>query len=238
MAKTTIMAMDTITPTRTDAEWLLPLTQWLSPSYPVGAYSYSHGLEWAVETGAVHDRATLEDYAATSLEQGGGWTDLVLLAAAWQAADDSTLDAIVARAAALRGSAELAIEAMQQGAAFVAATCAAWPGTGLDALAARRGKDIPYPVAVGTACAGRVPLQPALAAYGHAFVANLVSAGVRLIPLGQTAGQQVVAALVPRVAVAASRAMATSLDRLGTAAPMIEIASMRHETQYTRLFRS
>ena len=80
--------------------------------------------------------------------------------------------------------------------------------------------------------------KPALNAYLHAVTANLISAGVRLIPLGQTEGQRVLAALEPVAAATAQRALATSLDDVGGAAFRADIASMQHETQYTRLFRT
>jgi len=215
--------------------WLPMLLTWLSPSYPVGGFSYSHGLEWAVEAGNVHDRHTLEDYVATILEAGAGWVDLVLLAEAWRAAGDpERRDAVIELGAALRGTAETALESSQQGTAFILATRAAWPGTALDDLA---GPAV-YPVAIGLACAGRVPLEAALTGYGHALTANFVSAGIRLVPLGQTDGQRAIANLAPRVAAATARAAETPLDQLGTSAFRIDLCSIRHETQYTRLFRS
>ena len=215
--------------------WLPTLLTWLSPAYPVGGFAYSHGLEWAVEAGEVEDRHTLEDYVATILEAGAGWVDLVLLAEAWRAAGDpSRRNAVIELGAAWRGTAETALEANQQGAAFIAATKAAWPGTALDNL------DQPavYPIAVGLACAGRVPLEAALLGYAQALAANFVSAGIRLIPLGQTDGQRVLAALAPRIAAVAARAATASPGEIGTAAFRIDLCSMRHETQYTRLFRS
>jgi urease accessory protein len=230
----TIMAEPDGTP------WLLRLMTWLSPAYPVGAFSYSHGLEWAVETRAVHDRETLTQYITTALEAGGGWSDLVLLAASWRAAqipDEAALDAVADLAAALRGTAETALESASQGAAFVRATLAAWPGTALDDLAARRDGQVAYPVAIGAATS-LVPLGAVLAAYAQAFAANIVSAGVRLVPLGQTDGLRVLAALTPVIARVALAATAAPLDEFGTAAPGIDFCSMRHETQYTRLFRS
>ena len=232
----------TMTTITIDAGWLLPLSAWLSPSYPVGAYSYSHGIEWAVEAGLVTDRISLTDYVATALEAGGGWTDLVLLAATWRAAetgDDAALDDVAELAFALRGTAETALESTQQGTAFVLATRAAWPGTPLDRLAARHDDILAYPVAVGSAAAGKsIPLAALLPAYAQAFAANLISAGLRLIPLGQTDGLKALAALTPIIEAAADRAAATPLDQLGAAAPGIDFCSMRHETQYTRLFRS
>ena len=222
-----------------DLAWLLPLGTWLSPAYPVGAFSYSHGLEWTVETGRVTDVAGLADYVATVLEAGAGWADLVLLAAAWRAAttgDDDAFEQVRELAEALRGTSETALETSQQGASFVLATRAAWPGTPLDRLA--DGKTLTYPVAFGAAAAGQVPLDAALLGFAQAVAANLVSAGVRLIPLGQTDGQRTLARLAPIITRIAKQALTTSLDDVGTAAPAIDLSSMRHETQYTRLFRS
>ncbi|WP_371033278.1 urease accessory protein UreF [Methylosinus sp. PW1] len=240
---TIIIAM-TITRTTMDMaeprDWLLSLLTFLSPAYPVGGFAFSHGLEWAVETGDVGDRGSLEAYIGATLEIGGGWCDLVFLAAAWRAAradNADALDEIADLAAAWRSSAETALESRHQGAAFARATCAAFPGSPLDALAARRDGEIAFPVAVGAAVVD-APLDAALRAYAHAFAANLVSAGVRLIPLGQTDGLLALATLAPVVMRAARAAETTPLDRLATTALRIDIASMRHETQYTRLFRS
>jgi urease accessory protein len=98
---------------------------------------------------------------------------------------------------------------------------------------------VAYPVAVAVAAAGHgVPLVPALHAFLHAATANLISAGVRLIPLGQTDGQRLVAALEGVIAATAARALQCPLDEIGGAAFRADLASMRHETQYTRLFRS
>ena len=222
-----------------EIEWIPILATWLSPTYPVGGYAYSHGLEWGVATGRVTDRETLQDYVATALEQGGGWTDLILLAEAWRiAANTSALLELAEFGRALRPSAELSLESGQQGGAFAAATRAAWPGSPLDAVSLEDTRGFPYPVAIGAACSHCVPLNAALTAYAHAFCCNLVSAGMRLIPLGQTNGQRAIAALSATALEVAERAERASLDDLGSAAPLIEIGSMRHETQYTRLFRS
>jgi urease accessory protein len=219
-------------------EALYRLMTWLSPSYPTGAYSFSHGIEYAVETGVIHDRVTLVAWIAHVLTHGSGWTDAVLFARAYEA-DDDALDAISDYAAVLRGSAELALEASHQGAAFLSTTRAAWPDARLDAFAARRGeRPVMLPIALAVACRGRIAAEPALAALLQAFAANLVSAGVRLIPLGQTDGQHAVAALMPIMLGVIPRALQTALDELGAAAPAVDIASMRHETQHTRLFRS
>lgn len=231
------MTIMTIT---TDAA-LYRLLTWLSPSYPLGAFSYSHGLEYAVEAGLVDNAATLERFVATVLGAGAGRSDAALFAAAWRDAasgDVAGLDEIAALAAAWRGTAETALESAAQGAAFLATTRAAWPHPMLDALA-RRHKSMALPVAVAVAAASHgIPAETALLAYLHSLVANLVSAGMRLIPLGQSEGQRVIAALEDRVAVAGRDGLATPLNLVGTAAPLVEWCSMRHETQYTRLFRS
>ena len=214
---------------------------WLSSAYPIGAFSYSHGIEYAVEAGLVRDRVSLIEWVTTILRDGSAKLDGALLAAAWRAAkaDDSTaLDDIADLANAWRGTAELALESTAQGTAFVTVTTAAWPDDRLTALAARHGGKLALPVALGVALASHVPLAEALAAYLTAFAANLVSAGVRLIPLGQTDGQLSIAALEPVVAGATSAGLTVDLDELGTAAPMLDWCSPSHETQYTRLFRS
>ena len=221
---------------------LYRLMTWLSPAYPLGAFSYSHGLEYAVEVGLVTDRESLCDWVATAVGAGAGRSDGALLAAAWRAAaagDRAALDDVAALAVAWRGTAETALESRAQGAAFLATTRAAWPHVLLDELSLRHRGEMALPVAVGVAAAVQdVPLAAALTAYLHAFAGNLVSAGVRLIPLGQSDGQRAVAALESVVADAVTAALATPLEEVGTAAPLLDWCSMRHETQYTRLFRS
>jgi urease accessory protein len=221
---------------------LYRLMTWLTPSFPVGAFSYSHGLEWAVEAGAVRDRATLVAWIEDLVTGGSGRNDAILLAEAWAASQESDRTRLVAAnalALALAASSERRLETAMQGRAFAAAIADAWPCQPILRLRAHETDAIAYPVAVGAAAAGHdLPLPSVLQAYLHAFVANLVSGGVRLIPLGQTDGQRALAALEPTVAATAARAVGASLDDLGGAAFSADIASMRHETQYTRLFRS
>jgi urease accessory protein len=221
---------------------LYRLMTWLTPAYPTGAFSYSHGLEYAVAEGLVRDRQSLIDWVATAVASGAGKSDGALLAAAWRAAEaggQDALDAAAELAAAWRGTAETALESRAQGAAFLAVTRAAWPHPLLDALALRHRGEVALPVAVGVAAAAHdVPLAETLTAYLHSFAGALVSAGVRLIPLGQSDGQRAIAALEPVIAGTARAVLATPLAEIGTAAPVIDRCSMRHETQYTRLFRS
>jgi urease accessory protein len=221
---------------------LYRLMAWLSPAYPVGAFSYSSGIERAVESGDIRDAASLKAWLALIIAEGSGFCDAVFFAHAHRATasgDDAALRTVAELAAAFVPSKERHLETTAQGRAFVEATRAAWPCVALDRLAAAWDGPIAYPVAVGVTAAGHgVAAEPALSAYLHAVTANLISAGVRLIPLGQTDGQRLLAAFEPIVAATAGRALATPLDQVGSATFRADIASMLHETQYTRLFRS
>jgi urease accessory protein len=215
---------------------------WLSPAYPVGAFSYSSGIEWAVESGDIKDAETLKCWLEVVVTEGGGFCDAVFFVHAHRAIvanDDRSLRGVAELAAAFAPSKERHLETTAQGRAFVEATRAAWPCAALDKLAQVWDGAIAYPVAVGVTAAGHgVASDAALSAYLHAVTANLISAGVRLIPLGQTDGQRLLAAFEPVIAATATRALSIPLDQAGGAAFRADIASMLHETQYTRLFRS
>jgi len=225
-----------------DAAALYRLMAWLSPGYPIGAFSYSSGIEWAVEAADVTDAATLERWLAVMIAEGGGFCDAVIFVHAHRAAIEKSgapLGAIAELAAAFAPSRERFLETTAQGRAFFETTRAAWPCIALDRLVAAWDGPLPYPVAVAVAAAGHgVALAPALSAFLQAVAGNLVSAGLRLIPLGQTDGQRVLAGLEPVIAACVERALACPLDDIGSATFRADIASMRHETQYTRLFRS
>ena len=220
---------------------LARLMIWLSPAYPVGAYSYSHGLEWLVEAGQVKDLETLVGWIEDLLAHGAGRSDVIFLAETWRAlaaGDVGALAETAELAAAFAPSAERRLETLAQGTAFLAATLAAWRKPELEALAAD-GRQVAYPVAVGASAAAHgLPLSETAQAYAQAYVANLVSAAVRLIPLGQSDGLRVLARLEPLIPRVVAAALACTLDDVGGAAVAADIASMRHETQYTRLFRS
>ena len=235
--------MDTGTPMSTDlsATGLLKLATWLSPSFPIGAFAYSHGLEYAVEAGFTDDRAKLEEWGRYLLAHGPVRQDAVLLARAWREVDDpAALTETAGIAAALKGTPELAQETLVQGAAFLRTVRAAWAHPALDRVAADLTPiGIALPVAVGAATAVHgVPLRETLQIYLHAFVANLTSSAMRLSVIGQTDGQRILAALEGAVLEAAESALAAAPDDLGAASAMIDWCSMRHETQHTRLFRS
>ena len=221
-----------------DERSLYQLMAWLSPGYPVGAYSYSHALEAAVEAGLVHDRESLCDWLDMLVARGDGWIDACFFCHAYDAAsaeDWSGLTDITVRAQAQRSTPEIALESEAQGEAFLSATAHAWPHAWLDRLL----HPAPYAVAVAVTCAAHdLPRQASLVAYLHAFVANLASAGMRLVPLGQSDGQAAIADLADTVSQTAARAPGVALDEIGSATPMVDWLSITHETQYVRLFRS
>ncbi|CCD92363.1 putative urease accessory protein UreF [Bradyrhizobium sp. ORS 375] len=224
-----------------DAAALYRLLTWLSPAFPIGGFSYSSGIEWAVEAGDVGDAAALRDWLATMLADGSGFCDAAFLVHAHQATeldDIKRLSEVAELAAAFVPSRERQLETTAQGRAFIEIARSAWSCAGLDE-AVSQCDTIVYPVAVGLVGALHgVPLAPLLHGFLHALVSNWISAGSRLVPLGQTDSQRVLAALEPVVVATADRALHASLDDIGTATFRADLASLRHETQYTRLFRS
>jgi urease accessory protein len=225
-----------------EAAALYRLMTWLSPAFPVGAFSYSSGIEWAVEAGDIVDVTMLQDWLASMLADGPGFCDGVFLAHAHRAAsgaDDPTLRDVAELAAAFAPSRERHLETAAQGRAFIEIARAAWNCDGLDHLIAACEGTIVYPVAVGIVSAAHaIPLASTMHAFLHALTSNWISAGSRLIPLGQTDSQRALASLEPVVVTVGNRALGASLDDLGSAIFRADLASMRHETQYTRLFRS
>jgi urease accessory protein len=226
----------------TESGTVLPLLAWLSPAYPVGAYAYSHGLEWAVEAGDIADELSLAGWLADVLTHGAGRNDAILLAAAHRAAlarDMPALFEVNGLALAFAPSQELRLETRQQGRSFLDTTLAAWPVPLLASLAAGLEDEIAYPVAVGLSSGAHgLPLPPTLDAFLLAFMQNLVSAALRLAPIGQTGGTRVLAGLAPCIAALAREVPQLGFDDLGGATFRADLGSFLHETQYTRLFRS
>jgi urease accessory protein len=225
-----------------EAAALYRLMTWLSPAFPVGAFSYSSGIEWAVESGDIGDAASLADWLGSMLADGSGFCDGVFLAQAHRAVssrDEARLRGTAELAAAFVPSRERQLETSAQGRAFIEIARSAWNCDGMDRMVACCDGLIVYPVAVGLVSAAHaIPLAPAMHAFLHALSSNWISSGVRLIPLGQTDSQRLLALLEPIVAATAKRALDASLDELGSATFRADLASLRHETQYTRLFRS
>jgi urease accessory protein len=224
---------------------LLRLQSWLSPAFPTGSYSYSHGLEWAVEARHIDDRKSLVDWLEADLCHGAGRNEAIFFNEAWHYAfddDRAKLFEIAELAAAIRATSEFALESSQQATACLAMLRQVWPDHVLDGLAEilyERHVQPAVAVVLGVRSARqRIPASLALPAFLQSYVANLVSAGIRLIPLGQTDGQLALAELEEAVLRASAQAEKATTDDLGSAAFMVDLASMAHETQYTRLFRS
>jgi urease accessory protein len=224
---------------------LLRLQSWLSPAFPIGSYSYSHALEWAVEVGDVQDVTTLIDFLEADLRYGSGRNESILFVESWRCAlraDYERLLEVSQTAAALRGTHEFALESSQQAAACLLTLRSVWPDSASERLARLLHQHQVPPslsVVLGVRCASEgIPDSVAVPAYLRSQIANWVAAGVRLVPLGQTDGQRAIAALEEPLLATSAEARNATLEDLGSAAFMIELASMAHETQYTRLFRS
>jgi urease accessory protein len=198
---------------------LLKLLAWFSPTMPTGAFSYSHELEWAVEAALVHDASSLRGYLHAVLRHGSGRLDAGFLAAAYRASIDGTferllLEEVISLGAVMHGTRELALESAAQGRALLTTLRQAWPAPELeelDALCRRPGVEPRHACVAGVAAAAhRMPLQGAILAFLHALAANLISAGIRLIPLGQTDGQRLTATLAPAILEVTDEALAST----------------------------
>src|SRR5262245_44221330 len=224
---------------------LLRLQSWLSPAFPIGSYSYSHGIEWAVEAGHIRDRKNLVESLGAGGRYGSARNEAIFFVEAWRCTigdDRARLFEVAELAAAFRGTAELALESSQQAASCLATLRQVWPDCVLDwfseALCSNRVQPALAVVLGARSASQDIPLGLGLAAFLQSYVANLVTVGVRLIPLGQTDGQLAIAELEEMVLAASAQAKKATIDDLGSAGFMVDLASMAHETQYTRLFRS
>lgn len=205
---------------------VLTLAQWLSPAYPVGAFAYSHGLEAAIGAGQIADGAALQDWLGDIVAHGSGRNDCILLHRAYHASDPGAVNDI---AIAFSPSVERLLEAEAQGAAFWKTTAAIWGGE----------ESYLYPVAVGVAAA-RLKIDPTLVAAMllHSVMSNLIAASQRLMALGQTEGQQILATLMDLCEDTAGETAELSLDDLHSTAFLSDIAGMQHETLQPRIFRT
>ena len=220
------------------------LLQLASPALPVGAYTYSQGLEWAVETGVVRDEAGASRWIGDLLEWSMGRFEAPLVAQlieAWDAADDTRVAHLNGEFVASRESSELRAETLQMGYSLVRLLA------GLDAFASVPGwrtrlaavPEVSFPAAWSAAAAAwQVPPDMALAAYLWSWLENQAMAAMKLVPLGQSAGQRLLAALGERIPAVAARAAALPEDEWSNFTPGLALACSRHETHYPRLFRS
>ena len=214
----------------TEPQQLLQLMAFLSPAFPIGSFAYSHGLEWAIDDGVVTSADDVEAWIESLLTHGSGWNDAVLFAAAYDAIENTRKE-IDELALALAASRERALETSDLGKSFTKAAATLLIDKAVEFQT--------YPVAVAATCkdAG-IGKRAALLAFLQAFSNNLIAVAVRLIPLGQTKGLEVMRDLMPIITETAERAMVSNLDDLGSSTLLSDIASMRHETQYSRVFRS
>jgi urease accessory protein len=224
---------------------LLRQQSWLSPAFPTGSYSYSHGIEWAIEAGYIHHRKSLVDWLEADLWYGSGRNEAIFFIEGWRCAKENDCEKlleIAELAAAFRGTSEFALETSQQAASCLATLRRVWPDPFLESFAEFLSELRLAPVlsvVFGVRAATQdIPETLALPAFLQSYIANLITAGVRLVPLGQTDGQLAVAELEPAVLAVAEQAGCATIRDLGSAGFMIDLASASHETQYTRLFRS
>ena len=224
---------------------LLRQQSWLSPAFPTGAYSYSHGIERAVEVGHIHDRDSLVDWLEADLCYGSGRNEAIFFSEAWRCRieeDCVRLFEVAELAAAFRGTSEFALESSQQAAACLTTLLRVWPDDVLNWLSetlSERRVSAALAVVLGVSAARQgIAVDLALPAFLQSSIANLVTAGVRLIPLGQTDGQLAISELEKAVLSTSALGIKATIEDLGSAASMVDLSSMAHETQYTRLFRS
>lgn len=212
----------------TDHTSLLMLLNWMSPTFPIGSFAYSHGLEQAIVDGRISTAAHVENWIADLLQQGSGWNDAILFAQCWSTPTDELNEC----ALALAGSAERYMETTHLGRNFnIAASI--WTG------AEKTETAIAYPIAAGQACVMMgIDQHQALIAYLQGFCSALVSVAVRLVPLGQTNGLIVMRNLAPLLTSTAAKAAASNLEDIGTSCFAAEITAMQHETLETRIFRT
>ena len=218
------------------------LQVWFSPLFPTGAFAYSHGLEQAQESSWVIDAAQLQEWLKDLITAGSIRSDIALASIAHRAAesdDDALLKEAAELALALAPSAERSLETIQQGNAFAAAIRSAWPCEAITRLGALWPGDLALPVAAGVSAAGHaIARGKFLNAFATGTLCNLVSAAIRLGITGQTGGQRTIAALAGILAAQAEALHDASADDIWSGTFMSDLASLQHETQYTRLFRS
>ena len=202
---------------------------WLSPAYPIGSYSFSHGLEQAIESKIVSDKESLFDWLSQILAFGSGRNDAIFLANAYRSSKENLLH-IAELAEAFSGTKERHLETVQQGVAFAKVTSSVY-GIAIP--------PVPLPIAVGYASRiENIDLKKLLPLYLHAFIANLISVAVRFIPIGQTDGQIILCRLFGNIEDISKQTIDLNLDDLGNSCFLNDIGSMRHEIMKTRIYRS
>lgn len=217
----------------TEVQSFIRLQTWLSPAFPTGAFSYSHGLEQAIANDLVKDQQTLYQWLGELINHGAGWNDAVLFAETWRlSCMDESLKEVTELAIAMSISKERDLETTAQGSAFLKAA-SAWCDV------SKLSEKCPLPVAVGAITAKQnIDLILSLTGYLHAYISNQIQAALRLMKLGQQGGVEILAELEEEILKTAKVASQTSLDDLGSCAFMADICAMQHEILETRIFRS
>ena len=214
----------------TEPAQFLQLMAIMSPAFPIGSFAYSHGLEWAIDDGVVKTPDDVLDWITALLVHGSGWNDAVLFVTSYDA-DDAGRTEIDELALALSASRERVLETSDLGQSLAKSVAT------LVANEAVKFKS--YPVVFAATCAGAgIDKRSGLLAFLQAFSNNLITVAVRLVPLGQNKGLEIMRELMPVIITTVEHAMTASLDDLGSSTFLSDIAAMKHETQYSRVFRS
>ena len=205
---------------------IMVLQAWFSPAFPTGAFSYSHGLEAAIQHGLVSDKDSLTRWISCLLTSGSGWNDGLFLKAAYEGISD-----VNSLCLALCSSRERYQETIELGKSFSRAVNCSY--------GAELAQGLAYPVAVGIAARRRnIDIKLTTQSYLQAFAASLISVGVRIIPIGQQAGQDCLVTLCRIIEQVNNKLDVAGLEQLGSASFMSEIMSMMHEKSNPRIYRT
>lgn len=221
---------------------LARLLRLASPALPIGAFSYSQGLEWAVESGQVRDRESVQVWIGSVLAGSMARFELPMLGKFFQAWFDKDAHALANLNEAFlasRETAELRDESVQMGRALrtVVVSDGELERSMLEPLESIDAPTFPNSFAFA-AVHWNLAQSDALTGYVWSWLENQVTAAIKLVPLGQSAGQRILACLTPACASAVETALSIKPEDWSNFSPLFAIASSRHETQYTRLFRS
>ena len=217
--------MDTNIKKKTSFDYHQLLLSWFSPSFPIGSFNFSHGLEAAIEYEFVYDKITLEEWIKHLILNGAGKTDSILLSNSYNGKEVNEL------ALALCSSKERWIETSNLGKAFCKNINDNWD--------CKINKNLAYPVAVGKAGKYfKIPLEKLLIAFLQSFASNLINVGMKHIPLGQSEGQKILIKFLPVIETQANIYQTAHVNDLGSSAFLSDLSSMYHETLNNRIYQT